>query len=692
MKVYTTPNTRNITIAGHQGCGKTSLVEAFLHTAGITTRIGKVEEGNTVSDFDEEEQERQMSINTSLVSIEIDDVKINLLDTPGFTDFQGEVQQAVRVTDAVFIVVDAVSGPEVGTELAFRFADAFNQPTLIVINKMDRENASFSRTLEALRERFPDHKFVPVMLPIGEQADFKGVVNVLTRQAYLDEGLEPIDTPAEMADMIEEAHVFLTESAAESSDEFIEKYFDEGDLEVDEVRQGMRRAARNADLKTVPVFVTSATHNVGIHPVLEALKVYVSRPDKRRVGLKETPEDELEYMYPPQSDDGPLAGYIFKEYTDKFGTLAFFRLFSGCVKSNDTIYISNSGHEERFGQLMTMRGKEQFQVDEIHAGDIGVVAKLKNAHVGETITFKGNPKKIVAPNFATPVYSVAVHPKTQADGAKMGSTLTALTNADRTLKWRVDPATKETLLEGMGGIHIDIAMKKAERLGCNIETSLPRVPYQETITKTATAEYTHKKQSGGAGQYGRVNLRLEPTDPSEGFEFASEVFGGAVSSQFIGSTEKGVRQALEEGVMAGYPVVGVKAIIYDGKMHDVDSKDIAFQIAGRGAFREAFMDASPTLLEPMMTLHITVPEDNMGDVISDLSTRRGQVQGMDSELGRSIVTAIAPLSEIQRYANDLRSMTSGRGVFEMEFSHYEKMPSHLAQEIITQHAEAAEAQ
>jgi elongation factor G len=681
MRVYDISKIRNIAVAGHQGCGKTSLLEAFLFLSKATNRMGKVEDGNTASDFDDDERERQMSINLSVIPVEINDMKLNFIDTPGYTEFQGEVQQAIRVADAVLILVDAVSGPEVGTELAIQFADNFLQPILICINKMDRENASFQRTLEGLRARFPDHKFVPVMLPIGEQAHFKGVANVLTKKAYLQEGRSATDLPADVQDEAEAAHQFLAEAAAETSDALIEKYFETGDLSFEEIREGMRTAARSADLKTIPVFISSGTANIGTYPLLEAMSVYVAEPAERRAAWV-TPKGEREFLNPPQSDEGPLAGYIFKEYTDKFGTISFFRLFSGKIKANDTVYIPNHSTEERFGQLMVVRGKEQFPVEEIRAGDIGAVAKLKSAHTGDTLTTKGNHNRLLAPELGKPVYAVSVHPRTQADGAKLGPTLSSMCSSDMTLHWRQEAATKETLLEGMGGIHIEIAIKRAERLGCHIDTTLPKVPYQETITKTASAEYTHKKQSGGAGQYGRVNLRIEPISPDQPFEFASEVFGGAVSGQFIASTEKGVRQVLETGVVAGYPVVGVKAIIFDGKMHDVDSKDIAFQIAGRGAFKEAFANARPVLLEPYMKLRVIVPEESMGDIMSDMSGRRGSVQGMDTEAGRSVISAVAPLAEVQRYANDLRSMTSGRGVFTMEFSHYDRMPEHLSQPII----------
>jgi elongation factor G len=681
MKAYTASSIRNIAFAGHQGAGKTSLIEAFALMAGVTTRMGKVEDRNTISDYDDDEKDRQMSINTALIPLEVGEIKINLLDTPGFTDFQGEVQQAIRVCDAVAVVVDAVSGPEVGTEMAFKFAENFEQPILVVINKMDRENANFERTLAALRERFPLYKFVPITLPIGQEADLKGVAGALTKKAYLGDSKDRAELPADIVAAIDEAHIFLTEAAAETDDELIAKYFDGVELTPDEIRDGMRKAAKDADHKTIPVFAASATANIGINILMEAMTVYVDSAENRRAAWVK-PDGSREFLEAPQKDSGPVAGYIFKEYTDKFGTLTYFRLFSGSIKSNDSVYIPNTGKDERFGQLMIVRGKEQIQVDQIHAGDIGVVAKLKDAHVGATLTSKGNDKHLLAPAFGQPVYAVAVHPKTQADSAKLGPTLSAICDADQTLSWRNDPNTKETLLEGMGPIQIEVAIKRAERLGCHIETSLPKIPYQETISKTAHGEYTHKKQTGGAGQYGKVNLRLEPQDPTLEFEFASEVVGGAVSGQFIGSTEKGVRQVLETGVLAGFPVVGVKAIIYDGKMHDVDSKDIAFQIAGREAFKEAFMKAGPMLLEPMMRVRITVPEDSTGDIMSDMSGRRGVVQGMESELGRSVVTAIAPLAEMQRYANDLRSMTSGRGVFEMEFDRYEAVPGQFSQAII----------
>lgn len=686
MKVYSSENIRNVAVAGHQGAGKTTLIETMLHLAGVTQRMGSVNEGTTVSDFDEDERERQLSISNAVIPFEWNGYKVNVIDTPGYNDFQGEVQQAVRVCDAVLVVVDAVSGPEVGTELAFRFAEDFNQPVLVAINRVDRENANFYGALEQLRERFGNHKFVPVTAPIGEQENFKGVIGAVTKKAYFGTDGKREDPPAELADQVEEVHLEIVEAAAEADDDYIEKYFETGELTADEIRDGMRKAARNADLRTVPVFATSSG-GIGVMTVLEAMIQYVQPATGRRVGTIESLEEpgEIDFVTPPQSDNGPLVAYVFKSYTDKFGTISYFRVFSGTVKANDTVWNPNTETEERLAQLLVVRGKEQTTVDQLHAGDIGAVAKLKDTRTGDTLTTKAFGRFVVQPEFAQPVYAVAVHPKTQADSAKIGQVLTLLCNADMSLSWRTDAATKETVLEGMGSTQIDIAIKRAERLGAGLDISVPKVPYQETITQSASATYRHKKQSGGAGQFGEVSLRVEPVDPSEEFSFESEIFGGAVSQPFVQSTEKGVRQVLEGGVIAGYPVVGVKAVIFDGKEHPVDSKDIAFQIAGRGAFKEAFAEAGPALLEPIMEVEVTIPEESMGDVISDLTTRRGRVMGMDTVAGRSLVRATVPLSEIQRYSNDLRSMTGGRGVFTMSFNSYEKVPSHLAQEIIAQH-------
>lgn len=690
MREYTTDRIRNVALVGHQGAGKTSLVEALLYNTGAITRLGRVEEKNTVSDWDEDEKERGLSLSTSLIPVEFEDHKINVLDTPGMTDFQGEIKNAIRVADSVIVVVDAVAGVEVGTELAWEYAEVYQQPIIVTINKMDRENANYEQALASLRQSFPKYKFVPVMLPIGSQADFKGVVNLLTMKAYYGAGKDRSDLPADMMEAVEAARTVLVEAAAEADDELIEKYFSEGTLTNEEIRDGMRKAARDSNLKTVPVFVTSGAKNIGTVPLLEALVVYVSPPSQRRVQVIK-PDGERDYLLPPQADSGPLAAYVFKTTTDRFvGTLNYFRIFSGSVHSDQRYYNTTRGVEERFNSLMVMRGKEQLPITVLHAGDIGVVAKLTDTKTGDSFADRANPITITRPEFPDPLFAVAVIPRTQADSAKMGTILTSLCQADPTLRWRQDPDVKQTIVEGMGEAHVNLAISRAERLGVGLDTTLPKVPYKETITRTHSDFYRHKKQTGGAGQFAEVHMRLEP-NPGGGFQYETQIFGGAISNNFLPSIEKGIQSVLGEGVIAGYPVVDVKAVVFDGKEHPVDSKDIAFQIAGREAFKKVFVDAGPVLLEPIMEVKITVPESMMGDIISDLNTRRGRVLGMDTEGHKSVVSAHVPLAEMMRYGNDLRSMTGARGIYTMRFDHYEQVPAHLAQNIIAAHKAEQEA-
>ena len=679
MNEYQTEDIRNVALVGHQSCGKTSLVEALLYSTGATTRMGHISESNMVSDWDDEEKERGLSLSTSLAPIEFNDIKINVLDTPGFTDFQGELKNAILAADAVIVVVDAVAGVEVGTELAWEYARICEQPIIAVINKMDRDNADYESVLDQLRVQFDDYKFIPVMLPLGQQTDFKGVANALTQKAYLGDGAERSDLPEEYADALEEANMELMEAAAEADDELLEKYFEEETLSFDEIREGMRKASRSPELKTVPLFTVSATENIGTIPLMEALVAYTTPPSERRVNIARG--EAADILPAPHADGDPLVAYVFKTLNDRFvGTLNYFRIFSGAISSDGRYTNANSGEDERFNSLFVMRGKEQLPVKTLHAGDIGVVAKLTDTKTGDTFVNDNSDLRVIAPDFPAPLYMLAVNPRTQADSAKMGPTLSNLCDADPTLRWRQDRDTRQTVLEGMGQIHLDVTLKRAESLGVGIDTDMPKVPYRETITSNSESSYTHKKQTGGAGQYGRVDLKIEPTP--EGFEFESSVFGGAISQQFVASTEKGIRAVLPDGVIAGYPVERVKVIVFDGKEHPVDSKDIAFQIAGREAFREAFRKAKPVLLEPIMDVNITVPESMMGDIMGDLNTRRGRVQGMDTIGIKSVVTAEVPLAEMLRYGNDLRSMTGGRGIYTMDFNRYDRVPTHIQDEII----------
>ncbi len=683
MKEYTTDKLRNIVLVGHQSSGKTSLVEAMLFNTGAITRMGRVEDGTTASDWEEEERTRKISISTSLVQLEFQDHKINVLDAPGTTDFVGEIRNAMRVADAVVLVIDAVSGVEVGTELAMEYAREFQHPIIVVINKMDRENADFDRALGDLRTSFPKYNFVPVMLPIGKEAGFKGVAGALFQKAYLGRGETRQDLPADMADSIAEAHLALVEAAAEANDDYMQKYFDTGELSVEEVRDGMRQLARSHLQSTVPVFVTSGTQNIGVQPLMEAFIHYVLPPNQRRARIYRKGKTEPEYLMPPQTNEAPLAAYVFKTTADKFvGTMNYFRIFSGLISSDSRNWNNTSGQEERFGTVMEMRGKEQINAPRLHVGDIGVVAKLQHTKTGDTFGDKDKDFVLATPQFPEPLYSVAVTPRTQQDSSKMGTILTNLCTADPTLRWRQDLATRQIILEGMGELHVQIALKRAEALGVNMNANEPRVPYQETISQTREATYRHKKQTGGAGQFGEVSLRIMPLD--DGFEFVSQIVGGVVSHPFQQSTEKGVRSLLETGVLAGFPINGVKVVLYDGKEHAVDSKDIAFQIAGREAFKEAFLEASPSLLEPIMDVKITVPDSLMGDIMSDLNTRRGRVQGMDTSGSKSIVNAQVPLAEMLRYGNALRAIAGGRGIYTMSLSHYERVPQHLLEQIIAE--------
>jgi elongation factor G len=680
MKEYTSEKLRNVALVGHQGSGKTSLVEALLYNTGAINRLGRVEEGNTVADYDEAEHERGISLSTAVIPIEFDDHKINVLDAPGSTDFQGEIKNAIRVADTVIMVVDAVSGVEVGTELAWEYAKEYQQPIIVVINKMDRENANFEGALNGLRETFADHKFIPVMIPVGKEAEFKGVVNLLTMKAYYGAGKDRSDLPDDIADVAESARLELVEAAAEADDKLLEKYFAEEELTRDEIRDGMRKAARNHELNTVPVFVTSGTKNIGIVPLMEALIVYTSSPANRRVAIMRKGSDERDYLTAPQSDSGPLAAYVFKTTNDKFvGMLNYVRIFSGSLKSGETYQNTSSDAKERFNSLMTARGKETESASVLHAGDIGVVAKLTGTKTGDS--FASEAFEILKPAFPDPLYQVALTPRTQADSAKMGSTLTSLCDADPTLRWRQDGDTKQTLLEGMGEAHVALAISRAEQIGVGIDTYMPKVPYRETVTKQSEATYRHRKQTGGAGQFGEVSMRLHP-NPGEGFIYETNIFGGAISHAFLPSIEKGIRSVLPNGVIAGYPVVDVRVEVFDGKEHPVDSKDIAFQIAGREAFKSGFEDADPVLMEPIMNVEIIVPETMMGDIMGDLNTRRGRVQGMDTVGIKSVVKAQVPMAEMMRYGNDLRSMTGGRGMYAMTFSHYDRVPSHIQSEIV----------
>jgi elongation factor G len=676
MKEYTTEFIRNVALVSHSSAGKTMLTEAFLHFTGATTRLGRVEDGTTASDYDEEEVRRSISLYTTVVPVEYKDVKINLLDTPGYNDFIGEVISALRVADSAIVLVDAVAGREVGTELAWEYASRFELPRFVVINKMNRDNANFQKALASMEE-MSDIRFIPVQLPMGEKAGFNGVIDLISMKAFKGDGKTASEIPAEYQNQAEEARMGLVEAAAEGDDTLMEKYFETGELSDEEIVLGLRSIVRSNGF--IPVFVAAGGHEVGVGPLLDAIVNLMPSPaDRPAVKAKsKSGEEELTPI-----DSGPLAMYVWKTTADPFvGKQTYFRVFSGLVSSDTRVWNSNRNIEERFGTLHIPRGKEMMSIKSVHAGDIGSVSKLSETSTGDTLSDKAHSLVLPVPEYPSALFQVAVFPKTQADSTKISPTLTRLTEEDMTLSWHNEPATGQTILQGMGDQHIDVAIRRAEsKFQVNLGTIIPKVPYQETITGRGAAMYRHKKQTGGAGQFGEVHLRVEPSEGE--FQIVNEIFGGAISASYIPAIEKGIRATMKEGIIAGYPVNALKVAVVDGKEHPVDSKPIAFEIAGREAFKIAFKEANPVLLEPIMMVKIIVPEGNMGDVLGDLNTRRARVMGMETERGRSTITAHVPLAEMQRYTTQLRSVTGGRGIFTMEFDHYETVPTHLAQDII----------
>jgi elongation factor G len=590
---YPTDKIRNVVLLGHSGCGKTSLAEAMLFNTGATTRMGKVEDGNTVSDFDEEEINRTMSLNLAVVPCEWEGHKINVLDAPGYADFQGEMLNGLHVADTVVLVLDGSAGVEVGTQITWQMSVENNKPIAIFVNMMDRANANYRRVIDELRSTF-DATFVPVQLPIRKGDHFAGVVDLITLKSYTGDG-KAGPVPDDLADEIEEVRLELIEYAAEGEDALMEKYFEEETLTETEIVQGIRAGLAAGTI--VPVFCGSATANIAIHNFMHTIIDSFPTPAIEIVATntKTNAEETL-----TGSAAGPLAAQVFKTINDQYGRISYLRIWSGVLKSDSRVFNAQAGEEERIGNVFSPRGKEQINMTEAQAGDIVGVVKLSHTQTGHTLSDKARPLAVPMVSYPAPVYAVALNPKTQADSAKLGPSLTRITEEDLTLRHRYEPATRQTLLEGMGDAHVEIAVKRmAARFGLGVETSVPRVPMMETVTRTGSAQYRHKKQTGGAGQFAEVHMRVEPLERGAGFEYKSEIFGGAISQPFLPSIEKGVKQVLEQGVIAGYPVVDVRAVVFDGKEHPVDSKDIAFQIAGREVFKLAMKEAGPVLLEPM---------------------------------------------------------------------------------------------
>jgi len=691
MEKYEMEKIRNIALFGHGDSGKTSLAEAMLFNAGEIKRVGKVDNGSTISDFDPDEQKRGISVNATPLTFVWKDVKINLLDTPGFADFVGEVVATIRVVDSAVFVLSAVAGLEVQAEIIWKMADDKHMPRLVFINKMDRENASFQRCLQQLEDIYGS-KIVPFQLPIGEEHDFKGVVDLIANKAFLysDEGkAEEADIPDDLAEEVESAREKVIEGAAEASDELMEKYLEEEDISEEEVLNALLDGISQG--KVVPVLCGSATHNIAIDQLTNTLVNALPSPAniKEVIVVKKDSDEEVALE---ATADSPLSALVFSTISDPYvGRLTYFRVFSGTITSDSSVYNPNHDTDERIGQVFVIQGKNQVPVHEITAGDIGGVAKLSKTATGDTLCGKGN--KVVLPpiKFFDPVMSLAVQPKTKGDEDKLSVALSRLSEEDPTFHVRRDIEVKQTIISGMGEAHLDIMMERMSRkFGVNVDSDLPKVPYKETVRKPAKAEGKHKKQTGGHGQFGVAYVEIEPLERGEGFEFVDKVVGGAIPKQFIPSVEKGVRKAMEEGALAGYPIVDFRATVYDGKYHPVDSSDISFQIAGTLALKTAVTNADAYLLEPIMNVEILVPDAYMGDVIGDLNAKRGRIQGMEPEGGLQLIRAQVPMAEMLRYSIDLRSITGGRGTFKMEASHYEEVPAHITQKITDESGEDKE--
>jgi elongation factor G len=678
MKQYQPENIKNVVLLSHSGAGKTSLSEAMLFNAGVINRLGKVDAGTTTSDYDQDEIKRKISINTTLMPYEWHDIKVNILDTPGYSDFAGEVDAAVRVCESAVIVAAASSGMEVGTEQAWAYCE--DAARLFFINKMDRENANFGKITGEIQAKFGT-KCIPVQMPAGAHTDFKGVVSLLTMKYYSGEKGEEADIPSELKEQASSMREKMVEAIAETDDQLIEKYLNGEELSQEELLSTLKKAV--ADVKIFPILAGSALQNVAINRLMSMINEYLPSPQNAEI---QTTEDSAIKDIKINAT-GPLAALVFKTSADPYvGKLTYFKVFSGELESNSQVWNVNQGNAERLGQLFIIRGKTQEPVAKISAGDMGAVAKLSITATGDTLGMQDKQVKIAPAVYPKTLFSVAVLPKTKADVDKLGPSLTRLAEEDPTLIVHRDPDTGETILSGLGETQVEVAAEKIMRkFGVAVELKAPKVPYKETITRSAKGEYKHKKQTGGHGQYGHVILELEPITGGGENEFENKVVGGTIPKNYIPAVEKGVHEAIKEGAIAGYPIVNIRTLVMDGSFHPVDSSEICFKIAGAGAFKKAMLEGNPILLEPIVNMKIKIPGDYTADIIGDLNTKRARVQGMNPEGSNNTVDAQVPLAEILRYAIDLKSMTQGRGSFSYEFDHYEEVPSHITQKIVAEH-------
>jgi elongation factor G len=673
---------RNIVLLSHSGAGKTSLAEAMLFNAGSISRLGKVDDGTTASDSDPEEIKRKISINLSLLPCPWKDNKLNIIDTPGYPDFVGEVKAGTGVSESAVMVICAASGVEVGTEQVWESSSKAAIPRIIFVNKMDRENANFFDTLKDIQDKLGPN-CLAIQLPIGSQKDFQGFVDLITGKGYVGNPLKETEVPSNLLTEVNSYRDKLIEAIVEVDDELITRYLEGEELSIDEIYRCLKQST--AICKVVPILLGSALNNTCITPLLDSVLAYLPSPKKKGALTLINASTGAEETVEPVPDS-PLSALVFKTTTDTHvGKINYFRVYSGTIASNSQVWNVTKGSNERIGQISILRGKTQEPVSEIGAGDIGTVAKLAVTTTGDTLGIREHSFKLAPTDFPEPVLSMAIHPKSKADLDKMSTALPKITEEDLTLKLRREPDIGEMLLCGMGETHLEVTSERLSRkFGVDVNLELPKVPYKETIMVPVKAEYKHKKQTGGHGQYGHVLLELEPLPKGSGFEFAVKIVGGAIPKNYIPAVEKGVNEAKMEGVLAKYPAVDIKVKLYDGSYHPVDSSDMSFKIAGAQAFKKGLSQGQPVLLEPVMNMTITIPDSFTGDIIGDINTKRARVIGMNPEGGLNVIQAQAPLAEILRYAIDLRSITQGRGTFTTEFSHYEEVPAPIAQKIIAQ--------
>ena len=684
MKVYDASNIRNVAVVGHSGSGKTQLVSAMLFGAKMVNRLGKVDEGTTVTDFDEEEIARKHTLSASVAFAEWRSTKINLIDTPGIGNFVSDTRAALRVADAALVVVDAVAGVEVQTEKVWGIAEEIGLPCVVVLNLLDRERASFDRALESVQGAL-GREVVPIQLPIGSEREFRGAVDLLAMQSvtFPDDGSGDAsvgEVPDALSGQADTAREALLEMVAEADEALMERFFEEGTLTQDELEGGLRTATRNRQV--FPLVCTSAQANIGIGPLLDTILSCL--PAAADHPLPATDPESGEPLSYDAGDAAPPAAFVWKTIADPFaGRITMFRVAAGALKADSTIHNATQDGGERLGALAVMQGKTQHPVPELKAGDLGAVAKLKETHTNDTLGEKGSPVRFAPIAFAEPVLSYAIEPKSRGDEEKISGALQRLREEDPTIQYTRDPQTRQLLLSGQGQVHIEVTVAKLKRrFGVEVNLKLPRIPYRETIMAATEAHGRHKKQSGGHGQFGDCRIRVEPLPRGEDFAFVDEIFGGSIPRQFIPAVEKGILEARDKGYLAGYPMVDFKVTLYDGQFHSVDSNEMSFKMAGRLAFRDAMERARPTLLEPVMNVEIYAPSDFAGDLMGDLNGRRGRIGGMEPRGGSTVIKAQVPMAEMLTYEQQLTSATGGRGSYHMEFSHYEEVPAHLHAKIV----------